>query len=91
MSSTQNANESNYAIAYIDVAPGDRRIHIHIREEDAELALEVMRSMAIKGQTSGIESTKQKFDQRDITTRKALSGMLEVSEALREYNSSNPF
>ena len=91
MSSTHNVNESNYAIAYIDVEPGDRRIHLHIREEDAELALEAMRSMATKGQTFGVQPTKRKFDARDVTTRKDLMVMLDVSEALREYNSSNPF
>jgi hypothetical protein len=91
MPSIRNINtESKYAIAYIDIAPGDRRIHLHVREEDSELALEVMRSMVIQGQTSGVQSTKRKFDQREITTRKALTGMLEVAEALREYNTNNP-
>tara|TARA_B100000131_G_C17758294_1_gene468110 strand:+ start:196 stop:480 length:285 start_codon:yes stop_codon:yes gene_type:complete len=94
MSSIQNFNESNYAIAYIDLPGGDRRINLHIREEDTELALEVMRSMATQGpqgQTPGVQPTKRKFDQRELTTRKALIGMLDVAEALREYNVNNPF
>ena len=40
-----DCDTTNYAIAFIDVEPGDRRINLHIKEEDAELALEVMREM----------------------------------------------
>ena len=89
MPSIQNVNE--YAIAYIDLPSGDRRINLHIREEDTELALEVMRKMQTQGQTSGVQPTSLSFDQRDVTTRKTLMEMLDVAEVLREYNSSNPF
>ena len=91
MTSAQNSNESNYAIAYIDVAPGDRRIHLPISEEDTELALEVMREMQTKGQTSGVTTTKQKFSPKDITSRKTLMEMLDVAKKLREFNEKNPF
>ena len=91
MTSAQNSNESNYAIAYIDVAPGDRRIHLPISEEDTELALEVMREMQTKGQTSGATTTKQKFSPKDITSRKTLMEMLDVAKKLREFNEKNPF
>ena len=90
---TQNNNSNNqdtakYAIAFIDVEPGDRRIHLHIREEDTELALEVMSVMQTKGQTSGVTPTKQKFGPNDVTSRKTLMEMLDVAKKLREFNPS---
>lgn len=89
MSSVQNVNESNYAIAYIDVTTGDRRIHLHINEEDTELALEVMREMQTKGQTYGVTPTKQKFNLNEVTSRKTLLEMLDVAKKLRKFNERN--
>ena len=87
MSSIQN----QYAIAFIDVAPGDRRIHLNIREEDTELALEVMRAMQTQGQTSGVTPTKRKFGPNDVTSKETLMEMLDVAKALRTCNECNPF
>jgi len=75
-----------YVIAFIDVVPGDRRIQLHVREEDAELALKVMRKMQTQGQTSGVQPTSRKFDPRDVTSRKVLMEMLSVAEALLAAN-----
>ena len=85
-----DCDTTNYAIAFIDVEPGDRRIHLHIKEEDAELALEVMREMQTQGQTSGVTPTKRKFDSNDVTSKKTLLEMLDVAKALRGFNPSNP-
>ena len=80
--------QNQHAIAFIDVEPGDRRIHLHIRKEDTELALEVMRTMQTKGQTSGVTPTKQKFDPKDVTSKETLLEMLDVAKKLRELDPS---
>ena len=88
MSSIQNTNKSQYAIAYIEVKPGDRRLHQHIRAEDTELALEVLRVMQTKGTTIGVTPTNQTFDPKDVTSRETLLEMLDVAKKLREFNPS---
>ena len=90
MSSKQNTNDTtNYAIAFIDVAHGDRRIHLHIKEEDTDLALEVMKAMRTQGQTWGVTPTKRKFDSNDVTSKKTLLEMLDVAKALHEFKPNN--
>lgn len=81
-------NKSQYAIAYIEVEPGDRRLHEHIRTEDTALALEVLRAMQTKGTTIGVTPTNQIFDPKDVTSRKTLLEMLDVAKKLREFNPS---
>ena len=88
MSLTQNSNKPQYAIAYIEVKPGDRRLHEHIRAEDTELALEVLRVMQTKGTTIGITPTNQTFDPKDVASRETLLEMLDVAKKLREFNPS---
>jgi hypothetical protein len=77
---------TKYAIAFIDVEPGDRRLQLNIKEDDIDLALEVMKEMQTKGQTSGVKPTKLKPDSNDLTSRKTLLEMLDVAKALREFN-----
>tara|TARA_B100000085_G_scaffold221845_1_gene206841 strand:+ start:1581 stop:1871 length:291 start_codon:yes stop_codon:yes gene_type:complete len=93
MSLTQNNNNNNqdtakYAIAYIEVEPGDYRIYEHIRAEDTELALEVMRTMQTKGTTICVTPTNQTFDPKDVTSRETLLEMLDVAKKLRAFNPS---
>lgn len=93
MTSIQNTDTDDhattkYAIAFIDVVHGDRRIHLNIKEEDTELALEVMREMRIQGQTSGVTPTKRKLGSNDVTSRETLLEMLDVAKKLREFNPS---
>ena len=65
-----------YALAFVDASYGDRRMELVVREEDMELAREVMKKMRKQGQTSGVQPTRQKFDPRDVTTREDLERML---------------
>ena len=65
-----------YALAFVDAAYGDRRMELVVREEDMELAREVMKKMRKQGQVSGVQPTRQKFDPRDVTTREDLERML---------------
>jgi hypothetical protein len=95
MNSNQNTDTTNhdttkYAIAFIDVEPGDRRIQLNIKAEDTELALEVMKEMETQGQTSGVTPTKRKFGSNDVTSKKTLLEMLDVAKKLREFKPSNP-
>ena len=68
-----------YALAFIDASYGDRRMELVVREEDMELAREVMKKMRKQGQVSGVQPTRQKFDPRDVTTREDLMRMLSES------------
>ena len=93
MTSIQNTDTDDhattkYAIAFIDVVHGDRRIQLNIKEEDTELALEVMREMRTQGQTSGVTPTKRKLGSNDVTSRETLLEMLDVAKKLREFNPS---
>ena len=65
-----------YALAFVDAAYGDRRMELVVKAEDAELARKVMKKMRKQGQVSGVQPTRQKFDPRDVTTRKDLEKML---------------
>jgi hypothetical protein len=65
-----------YALAFVDIAYGDRRIEFVVKAEDAELAREVMKKMRGQGQVSGVQPTRQRFDSRDVTTREDLMRML---------------
>lgn len=65
-----------YALAFVDASYGDRRMELVVREEDMELAREVMKKMRKQGQVSGVQPTRQKFDPRDVTTREELERML---------------
>lgn len=85
---TSDHDTTKYAIAFIDVEPGDRRIHLNIKEEDTELALEVMKEMQTQGQTSGVTPTKRKLGSNDVTSRETLLEMLDVAKKLREFNPS---
>jgi hypothetical protein len=71
-----------YALAFVDASYGDRRMELVVRAEDAELARKVMRKMRKQGQTSGVQPTRQRFDPRDITTRKDLMRMLSEAAAM---------
>ena len=68
-----------YALAFVDASYGDRRMELVVREEDMELAREVMKKMRKQGQVSGVQPTRQKFDPRDVTTREDLMRMLSES------------
>ena len=85
---TNDHDTTKYAIAFIDVEPGDRRIQLNIKEEDTELALEVMKEMQTQGQTSGVTPTKHKLGSNDVTSRETLLEMLDVAKKLREFNPS---
>lgn len=65
-----------YALAFVDASYGDRRMEWVVREEDMELAREVMKKMRKQGQVSGVQPTRQKFDPRDVTTKEDLERML---------------
>ena len=71
-----------YALAFVDASYGDRRVELVVREEDTELAREVMKKMRKQGQVSGVQPTRQKFDPRDVTTREELERLL-MSEAVK--------
>lgn len=70
-----------YALAFVDAAYGDRRVELVVREEDTELAREVMKKMRKQGQVSGVQPTRQKFDPHDVTTREELERLL-MSEGI---------
>jgi len=65
-----------YGLAFVDASYGDRRMEVVVREEDMELAREVMKKMRKQGQVSGVQPTRRKFDPRDVTTREDLERML---------------
>ena len=65
-----------YALAFVDASYGDRRMELVVREEDMELAREVMKKMRKQGQVSGVQPTRQRFDPRDVTTREELMRLL---------------